>query len=117
MCFINGLGLVVIGTSKGTIHVIELDKNEAKYLVEIQASQRLISRLTADIKCKQVDNSLSISSNIIYCSDESGAIKLINLVEESRAVVFKNSKSNTVCYNPYRQARESFEMLLKKGKF
>jgi fluoride ion exporter CrcB/FEX len=36
VCFVNGLGIILISTSKGMIHVLELDK-ELKHLMKIKA--------------------------------------------------------------------------------
>ena len=78
--FINGLQLILVGTSQGNIYVFELGREgNFEKQMKIDCGGQKIIKVIADIECRKIGKKTKLDKCLIYCSTVSGKILVADI--------------------------------------
>ena len=73
--FVNGLGIMVIGTDNGSLFFIEIVDKMTKYLFNVQNGSESITKINVDLKCTCNNGNFRIENCLVYCVARDGTFK------------------------------------------
>ena len=80
VAFVNGLELLLIGTSSGLVLVYEVRKEEVSLKLKIRCSEKkAVTHVVADIRCRKIGKKTQLDSCLIFCALRDGLMVMIDL--------------------------------------
>lgn len=91
--FVNGLQLILVGTSCGNILIYDLKKDNVELKLKITNCGDGVNQMIIDINCRKIYTQMSMDSCILFWSVNDGSIKSVNLTNWFKGFPFKTSKN------------------------